>query len=179
MCRRLLADEPRMVYSVSCTTRPPRGNEQDGRDYHFLSPAEFRRRLRRGCFLEHAMVHGHHYGTLRAPVLRALRQGRDVLMDIDVQGAAQVRRAVRHGRNALLRAALVDIFIAPPSMRELRRRLECRHEDAPEEIRRRLRNARIEMSRRREFRHVIVNDDLETAYRELRAILDAARGQPG
>jgi guanylate kinase len=175
LCDRLLAGRPDIVYSVSCTTRAPRGDEVDGVDYFFLSSEEFDRRLANGEFLEHAVVHGYQYGTPRQMVLEAMAAGRSVLMDIDVQGAAQIRRRVRETADGdLLKAGFVDIFIEPPSMDDLRRRLEARGEDSPDVIARRLRNAEQEMRRRDEFRFRIVNDDLEAAYRRLKASVESA-----
>ena len=172
LCDRLLAERKDIVYSVSCTTRAPRGREADGVDYSFLSEAEFARRLDAGEFLEHALVHGHRYGTPRHRVLEAMAAGKSVLMDIDVQGAAQIRARV----SALpagdpLRGGFVDIFIEPPSLEALRARLERRGEDSPETIARRLRNAEAEMRRNGEFSHRIVNDDLGAAYARLKGIL--------
>ena len=172
LCDRLLADSPNMLYSVSCTTRPPRGNEVNGQDYHFLSKTEFERRVAAGEFMEHAVVHGHQYGTLRQAVVEALRSGKDVLMDIDVQGAAQIRRAAAAGE-AILKNAFVDMFVAPPSMAVLRDRLRNRKEDAAEVIERRLKNAEQELARWQEYDYLVVNDDLERAYAELKAIVTA------
>ncbi len=172
LCDRLLADHLNMAYSVSCTTRAPRGNEVDGQDYHFLSGAEFDRRVNAGEFLEHAVVHGHQYGTLRQAVVDALMAGKDVLMDIDVQGAAQIRQAAMSGAGPL-RRAYVDVFIAPPSMDALRERLQNRREDSVETIERRLRNAQSEMGRWAEYQYLVVNDRLADAYRELSAIVAA------
>jgi guanylate kinase len=161
-----------MAYSISCTTRPPRGGEAHGRDYYFLPAAEFERRVAAGEFLEHATVHGHRYGTLRQAVVDALAAGRDVLMDIDVQGAAQIRRqALDPAADPRLRRAFVDVFIVPPSAAELRRRLEARAEDAPGAIERRLCNAALEMPHWREYRYLIVNDQLDAAYAELKAVV--------
>ncbi len=175
LCRRLLEEFPRFEYSVSCTTRPPREGEINGRDYHFITPEEFQRRVVAGLFLEHAIVHGHHYGTLISAVGDVLARGRDVLMDIDVQGAEQVRQAVRsRTANDLMLRAFVDVFIAAPSLHELRRRLEKRGKDAPEVIERRLQQAAAENARSGEFLFRIVNDDLERAYDELRSIAIAA-----
>ncbi len=174
LCERLLAETPGMERSVSCTTRAPRGNEVDGKAYRFLSPAEFERRVAAGDFLEHAVVHGNRYGTLREPVEQALAAGRSVMLVIDVQGAAQVRQSAR-AAGGLLRRSYVDIFVAPPSLETLRERLVRRNEDTPEVIDRRVRNAAQEMARRGEYRHLVVNDDIETAYRELRAIVNAER----
>ena len=173
LCDRLLAERGDVVYSVSCTTRLPRGAEVDGQDYHFLSEQEFQARVKRGEFLEHATVHGHHYGTLRRTVEEALRAGRAVLMDIDVQGAARIRDQVqRAGEGDILKQGWVDIFVAPPSMEALRERLEKRGEDSAEEIQRRLRNAVEEMHRSGEYKYVLVNDNLDSAYARLAAIVD-------
>jgi guanylate kinase len=173
LCDRLIAERPDMVYSVSCTTRAPRGEERDGRDYHFLSEPEFDRRLRQGLFLEHARVHGYRYGTLRETVHAALTAGRSVLMDIDVQGAAQVRAAVgRADSEDPIAKGFLDIFIAPPSLAILRERLEKRGEDAPQVVERRIRNATEELARRSEFSCTVVNDDLESAYACFRAVVE-------
>lgn len=172
LCDRLLAESPGMVYSISCTTRAPRGNEVDGQDYHFLSEAEFERRVAAGEFLEHATVHGKRYGTLRQAVVEALAAGRDVLMDIDVQGATQIRRAAL-GEGGSLNRAYVDVFIAPPSIEALRERLCKRSEDTPAVIEQRVRNARGELDCWRDYRYLIVNDRLDDAYRQLHAIVSA------
>lgn len=178
ICKRLLAAHPAMVYSVSCTTRPPRAAELHGRDYHFLTPEQFEEHANRGAFLEHAIVHGHRYGTLRAPVAEALEAGRDVLMDIDVQGAATVRRTVRERpRNDPIYRALVDIFLRPPSIEELRRRLVQRGTDSPATVERRLAHAQAELAQAVEYQYVIVNDDLDQAIAEIEQILDCERAR--
>lgn len=175
LCRRLLADFPRFSYSVSCTTRAPRPRETDGVDYHFLDEAEFERRAAAGEFVEHALVHGHRYGTLAATLREALAAGRDVLLDIDVQGADLVRRALRARPDGdPMRRAFLDVFIAAPSLEELRRRLVARGQDAPETIERRLRQADAETARSDEFMFCIVNDRLGEAHAQLRAIVLAA-----
>ncbi len=170
---RMLREEfPDFVYSVSCTTRAPRGGEQDGVAYHFIGEAEFRERVARGEFLEHAVVHGNLYGTLKAAVEGPLAEGRRVVMDIDVAGAAQVRgRVAELPPESPARRGFLDVFIDVPSLEELRRRLETRGEDAPETIERRLRNAEGERARRGEFAAVIVNDDLQEAYGRLKALV--------
>jgi guanylate kinase len=174
LCNRLRAEFPRMAYSVSCTTRAPRGTEQQDVHYHFLTPDEFERRSQSGAFLEQAIVHGNRYGTLRLEVVAALSAGRDILMDIDVQGAAQIRAAVRSAPETdLLRRAFVDVFILPPSEAVLRQRLTGRGEDTAEVIERRMQNARREMETWRDYRYVIVNDELEVAYDALRAVVMA------
>ena len=155
-------------FSVSHTTRPPRPSEKDGIDYHFVTAAAFERMVRAGKFVEWARVHGHLYGTSCAEIGRR-RPGRDILLDIDVQGARQVRRKVPE-------ACLV--FIMPPAAGELRRRLRNRGEDKPKALERRLRNARAEVRAYAEFDYVVVNDDLRKAVEELRAVIAAARFRP-
>jgi guanylate kinase len=176
LCRRLLAEDPRFTYSISCTTRPPRPGEVDGRDYHFLTPAAFQERLAAGGFLEWATVHGNLYGTPAAPIVEALTAGRDVMLDIDVQGAAQIlARIAAEPPASLLRRAYTDVFILPPSVDELRRRLERRGQDAPEVIDRRVRQAEAEMAHAGEYQHRIVNDVLEDAYRRLTEFVRSER----
>lgn len=178
LCNRLRAEFPGLAYSVSCTTRAPRGAEQQDVHYHFLTPAEFERRSQAGLFLEQATVHGNRYGTLRSEVEAALAAGRDILMDIDVQGAAQMRAAARAATpGSPLRRAFVDIFILPPSETVLRQRLTGRGEDDPATIERRLANARREMEGWRDYRYAIVNDDLASAYDRLRAVVLAERAR--
>lgn len=173
LCDALLQDYPELCYSVSCTTREPRGEEEDGVDYHFLPVERFKSLIDDGAFLEHAVVHGNFYGTLAAPIREALAEGQSVLLDIDVAGAEQVRKHLAAlASDDPLRDGLVDIFVSPPSLEELRRRLETRGEDAPETIERRVKNAAGEMARRGEFRYNVVNDDLRVAYKELCAILE-------
>ncbi|MBM4156847.1 MAG: guanylate kinase [Lentisphaerae bacterium] len=178
LCDRLLAEFRSIEYSVSCTTRAPRAGEVDGEDYHFLSEADFRLRLEAGDFLEHATVHGHRYGTPRSLVEHSLRAGRDVLMDIDVQGAAQIRAAARRAPpEDPVRRGYVDVFITPPSLAVLRQRLVGRGTDAPDVVERRLRKAEAEMARAGEYLHTVVNDVLDDAYARLRAVFLGARGR--
>jgi guanylate kinase len=177
LCNRLVADFPNIVYSVSCTTRPPRGTEQNGVEYYFLSKEEFLQRVERGDFLEYAEVHGNYYGTLAETVLSAMDAGNHVLLDIDVQGAAQVReRAVSYPENHPLRSGFLDIFILPPSLEELERRLRGRGTDSEAVIQTRLQNARRELAEADHYRYRIVNDDLDTAYNELRSIILQSAG---
>ncbi len=172
LCDLLLQEFPEITYSVSCTTREPRGMEEDGIDYFFLSRKEFEAYIEAGKLMEHAVVHGNLYGTPAEPVRSAFAEGQSILMDIDVAGAEQVREYVASlPEGDPLREGFVDIFIEPPSMEELRRRLFGRGEDAPEVIEVRLNNAEGEMARAHEFRYRIVNDELDLAYRRLRDIL--------
>ena len=158
------------VYSVSCTTRPPRAGEVDGEDYRFLSREEFDRRVAGGEFIEHADVHGYAYGTLRENVTRHLDTGVDVMIDIDVQGAAQIRS---HGD--AIAGSLADVFIMPPSLDELRRRLLKRGTETPEQIELRLRNAATEMEAWRDYRYTIISGSMEEDLQKFRAIMRAER----
>ena len=144
-------------YSVSCTTRPPRTGEIDGEHYRFLSPADFRARIDAGDFLEHAKVHNDLYGTLREPVLTNLQNGVDVLIDIDTQGAAMIRNS----DDPNVRQALADIFIMPPNLEELRRRLMKRGTETIQQIESRLATATREMELWRDYRYTIVSGSVE------------------
>ncbi len=150
----LLRRVPELELSVSATTREPRPGEEEGRDYHFLSAEDFDRRVEAGEFLEHATYSGNRYGTLRSEVERRLAEGRSVVLEIEVQGARQVRAAMPEA---------VLIFIAPPDPAALRERLEGRGTDSAEAIERRLRTAELELESQVEFPHVIVNDDMQEA----------------
>lgn len=174
LCDRLLQDYPELSYSVSCTTRERRGEEEDGVDYHFVTEETFVRLVGEKAFLEHAKVHGNYYGTLAEPIRRSLADGLSVIMDIDCKGAAQVRaRLGQLADDDPLNAGLVDIFIMPPSIDVLRERLTARGEDSPESIEWRLRNSADEMAQADDFRYRVVNDNLDLAYRELCGILEA------
>lgn len=166
LVRSAMQGDPALSFSVSHTTRPPRPNEVDGRDYHFVTPQEFERMARCGAFLEHAEVFGNRYGTGRAATEAALAQGRGVILDIDYQGARQVRAQMPD---------VVDIFILPPSKATLERRLRDRRTDSAEAIARRLADSVNEISHWSEFRYVVVNEDFEHALQDLTAIM-AGRG---
>lgn len=166
LVKALLAGDAQVGYSVSCTTRSPRTGERDGVDYFFIDDEAFRRRIAAGEFLEHAEVHGHRYGTLRSWIDAQLQADRDVVLDIDTQGAAQVR--------ALMPEA-VSIFILPPSLAELESRLRARGTDTDAVIERRLAAARAEIARAGDYDYVIVNKDLDTAIADLAAVVRASR----
>ena len=148
-------------FSISCTTRQPREGERDGVDYHFITEEEFRRRIADGRFAEYADVHGHFYGTLKSELSSRTARGIDVLLDIDVQGAEQLRELAR--KDPEFRRTLEFVFIAPPSFAELEKRLRGRGTESEESLARRLRNARMEMERAKEYEYLIVNDDLAEA----------------
>jgi len=169
LCRRLMADHAGLELSVSMTTRPIRPGEQAGRDYHFVDREEFQRLVEADAFLEWANVHGNLYGSPRAPVDRALAEGRDVLFDIDWQGAREVARRCKEDA--------VRVFILPPSLEELRRRLVTRSQDAEAVIDRRIANAKGEIEHADEFDYVFVNDDFDRSYAELAHIYHAERSR--
>jgi guanylate kinase len=174
LCNRLVEKFPGMTYSVSCTTRAPRGEEKNGEHYHFLSPEEFRARVDRDEFLEYANVHGNFYGTLKSTVREALKARHDLIMDIDVQGATQIRTTCESlPKDDPIRRGFVDIFIEPPSMDELRRRLCGRATDGNDIIEKRMCNAEEEMQHRDAYQHRIVNDQLDTAFENLANIVHA------
>lgn len=173
LCDTLLAEMDSLIYSISCTTRDSRGDEIDGEDYFFVSLEEFERRVAAGEFLEYAEVHGNMYGTLKETVDSAMAEGSSVLMDIDVQGARQIRDYMDDcAEDSTLKRGFVDFFIMPPSIEVLRERLECRDEDSVDVIEERLENATEEMSCAKEFMHVIVNDDLKIACKELEELVE-------
>lgn len=163
---RVRAADPALLFSVSATTRPPRAGEVDGREYYFLARDEFMRRVDTGAFLEWAEVHGNLYGTLRAEMERLAASGQDAVLEIDVQGAANLRA---------LGCGMVSVFIMPPSLDELERRLRKRGTEAPDVIALRVQNARREMHHYTEYDFVIVNEDLDRAVADFQAIVRAHR----
>jgi guanylate kinase len=167
LIRELLQRLPDLELSISATTREPREGEVNGRDYHFLSPEEFEQRMRREDFLEYATYSGHRYGTLRTEVERRLSAGHSVVLEIEVQGARQVRAAMRES---------IQVFIAPPDPAVLRERLNARGTDAPEAIDARLEVAEQELAAQDEFAHTVVNDDLSRAAAELEGIVRTELG---
>ena len=175
LCKRLMQEYPAIEYSVSCTTRKPRPTERDGVSYYFISSADFHTRVAQQSFLEYAEVHGCMYGTLKDTVSTALAAGRDIMMDIDVQGAQQIRDYLSGPDvDPLLKQSYVDVFIVPPGLKELEQRLMTRGEDAPDVIARRLANAQREMDRWAEYQYVIVNDQLDESYSALRSVYIAS-----
>ena len=163
---KLLRDDPTMTFSVSYATRSPRPGEVDGRDYYFVDEEKFQRMVAEDGFLEYAAVHGHHYGTPRQPVMEALANGQNVMLDIDPQGALQVMERM---------PGCVSVFILPPSFAELRRRLEGRHTEQREEIERRLHNARDEVAQMNRYQYLLINDDVDAAYETLKDIVSAEK----
>jgi guanylate kinase len=166
-----LRQTPDFVYSVSCTTRAPRAGEIEGDDYHFLSEQDFLARIAAGDFLEHASVHGRHYGTTREPLVSNLQNGVDVLIDVDIQGAA----AIRNADDATIRRALCDVFIMPPDLDELRKRLTKRGTETPEQIETRIVTAAREMELWRDYRYTIISKSMEEDLLKFRQIMGAER----
>ena len=176
LTRRLLADDPAFSMSVSATTRPPRKGETHGKHYFFVSHDDFAGMIERGDLLEHAEVFGNRYGTPRDPVEQAIGQGRDVLFDVDWQGAQQLRLSP-------LGRSVVSIFLLPPSIAELEQRLHSRAQDSAEVIKGRMSKAKSEIDHWAEYDYVLINDDLDRCYAQIGTIVNAERlrlaRQPG
>jgi guanylate kinase len=170
LCENLRAT-PDFIYSISCTTRAPRKGEENDVDYHFLQKDDFLRRIERGEMLEYAQVHGNYYGTLKATVKEALEQGTDVLLDIDVQGAATIRKT----DDAMVRDSLVDVFIMPPTIEELERRLRKRGTETEEQVQQRLSTGREETKLWRLYKYTILSGSMEEDLTKFRAIMRAER----
>lgn len=166
-----LRQTPDFVYSVSCTTRPPRAGELEGDDYQFIPEAEFLRRVEKREFLEHAKVHEHYYGTLRKPICADLEKGVDVLIDVDTQGAT----SIRNFEDEFVRRSLCDVFIMPPDLDELRRRLTKRGTETDAQIDLRLANAALEMELWRDYRYTIISKSMEEDLQKFRHIMGAER----
>lgn len=171
LCRRFSEADPAAVYAVSATTRAPRTGEKDGVDYFFLSREDFEARTTKGEFLEYAEVHGNLYGTLKSEVLSHIESGRDVLLDIDVQGA----ELVRNQSDESIRESLVDIFVLPPSDEELLARLQARGTETPDQLALRLVNAREEMRHWTSYRYTVVSRDKESDFATFSAIVSGER----
>ena len=169
LVQKLIASFSDLRFSVSYTTRPPRGAERDGVDYHFVTRDEFQEKIRKAEFLEWAEVHGNLYGTSKVETERIRAGGQDILLDVDVQGADQVRKAEPEA---------VTMFVMPPSFQVLEERLRGRKQDSPEVIEARLAGARREIDRYRDYHYVLVNDDIEETAELLKAIVLAERARP-
>ncbi len=170
---RVRAAMPELEFSISCTTRSPRAGEMDGREYYFLSPEEFEKRSAAGEFLEQAEVFEHRYGTLKAHTLECIRSGRQMVLDIDVQGALQIRRAAE--QDPEIKGAAHFILIAPPSLAALEKRLRGRDSETDEQLELRLAGARNELSFFRSYDYMLVNDEIESAAAKLSCLLRSFR----
>jgi guanylate kinase len=173
LCQQLLAARPDMTRAITCTTRAPRPEEKDGADYYFFDEAEFRRRLRIGEFIEHATVFGWSYGILRSELVNKLRSGRDVLLNVDVQGAATIRKQAQ--REPELKRVLVTVFLTPPSIKVLQERLQKRASDTPEEIQKRLGIARQEIAQWKNFDYLLISLSVQEDLRRMLAIVEAEK----
>jgi len=177
LCVQTLAARPIMERAITCTTRAPRPGEKDGVDYYFLDAADFLKRVQAGNFLEHATVYGNSYGTLKSEVLGKLRAGKDVLLNVDVQGAAAIR--AHAGEDPELKPVLVTVFLTPPSMKVLEARLKKRGQDSPQNIAKRLAVARQEIAQWKNFDYLIISSSIAEDVRRLGAILDAEQMRQG
>lgn len=177
LCEQTLAARPNMSRAITCTTRDPREGEKDGVDYYFLDAGDFLKRVQAGNFLEHATVYGNSYGTLKSEVVSKLRAGKDVLLNVDVQGAAAIR--AHAAEDAELRNALVTVFLTPPSIDILETRLKKRGQDSPQTIAKRLGVAKQEISQWKNFDYLIVSSSIAEDVRRLQAILDAEQMKHG
>ena len=176
LCDKLQKEFKDIHYAITATTRAPRGGEVDGKSYYFMTMADFEKKLAAGGFIENAVVHGNRYGSPKGPVVAALEDGCDVLMNLDVQGAAAVRQCIADApAGNLLKRTLVDIFVVPPSAEVLRNRLVARGTDALDVIEKRMKQAREEIAHWKEYKYMVVNDDLAEAYDNMRAIILAER----
>jgi guanylate kinase len=171
LCDQLLARHPEIAKVVTCTTRAPRLGERDGSHYHFLTPDEFQKRIRLNLFLEHALVYQHFYGSLKKDVLTKLESGSHVLLNIDVQGASSVRSAA--SADPFLKARLITVFLAPPSLNELENRLAKRGSESPETLARRLSNAALEVRQWNQYDYLVVSTTIPEDLRRMEVILEA------
>ena len=176
LCNKLLAARPQMARAVTCTTRPPRKGEQDGVDYFFLDADSFLKRVQAGNFLEHATVYGNSYGTLKGEVLGKLRQGKDVLLTVDVQGAATIRE--RAEEDPELKRALVSVFLTPPSQAVLEERLRKRGTDSHAVIQKRLGVARQEVAQWKNFDYLLISLTITEDLNRMLAIVEAEKMRP-
>jgi guanylate kinase len=173
LCQQLLSVQPNIARAITCTTRVPREGERDGVDYYFLDAASFLKRVQAGNFLEHATVHGNSYGILKSEILGKLRQGQDVLLNVDVQGAATIR--AQSEQDPDLKRALISVFLAPPSLDVLEQRLRKRGQDSPAVIQKRLGVARQEIAQWKHFDYLIVSNSVPEDLRRMRVILEAEK----
>lgn len=173
LCHQILAARPDLTRAITCTTREPRGDEKDGVDYYFLDAGSFLKRVQAGNFLEHATVYGQSYGTLKSEVLGKLRSGKDVLLNIDVQGAAAVRKCAEEDPE--LKRALVTVFLTPATLTVLEARLQKRGTDSPAAIQKRLGVARQEIAQWKNFDYLIISRGINDDLRQMQAIVEAEK----
>ena len=177
LCEQLLLARPNLTRAITCTTREPRSGEQDGVDYYFLDAGTFLKRVQAGNFLEHATVFGNSYGTLKSEVVGKLRQGKDVILNVDVQGASTIRHESKEDHE--LGRALLSVFLTPPSMQILEERLKKRGLDPGPVIQKRLSVARQEIAQWKHFDYLIISSSISEDLRRMQAILDAEKMRQG
>jgi guanylate kinase len=177
LCHQLLTARPEMTRAITCTTREPRKDEKDGEDYYFLDAGSFLKRVQAGNFLEHATVYGHSYGTLKSEVLGKLRLGKDVLLNVDVQGAAAIRKCAEEDPE--LKRALVTVFLTPPSLSVLEQRLRKRGTDSTPVIQKRLGVARQEIAQWKNFEYLLTSRSVAEDLAGIQAIVDAEKMRTG
>ncbi len=170
VCDELKNLEPDMIFSVSCTTRKPRPGEENTREYYFISEEEFKSKVEKNLFIEYAEVHGNYYGTLRSEIIDRVSTGKDVLLDIDVQGAMQIKEYAEN--DEILSKSLELVFIGPPNFEELEHRLRSRATESEESIRIRLDNAKSELDKWHEYGFLVINKELDKAVADMKAFLD-------
>ncbi len=173
LCQQILATNPNVTRAITCTTREPRPGEKNGIDYYFLDADTFLKRVQAGHFLEHATVHGNSYGTLKSEVLDKLESGKDVLLNVDVQGAAAIRE--KAAADDQLRKALVTVFLTTATISELEARLKRRAQDSPEVIQKRMNAARHEIAQWKNFQYLIISTTIEEDLRRMQAIIEAEK----
>ena len=173
ICEQLLQHQPNTVRAITCTTRDPREGEKDGVDYYFLDAETFLKRVQAGNFLEHARVYGNSYGTLKSEVLGKMRQGKDVLLSVDVQGAATIREHAEEYPE--LKRALITVFLAPPSLAVLEKRLQKRGKDSGAEIKKRLGEARQEIAQWKHFDYMMVSSSISEDTKKMQSIITAEK----
>lgn len=173
ICGQVREDMPELGFSVSCTTRPPRTGEKDAVDYYYISKEEFEKRIEAGAFIEYAEVFSNYYGTLKSEVINQIETGKDVFLDIDIQGALQIQRSAEN--DPILKKCCEFIFIVPPSIMELEKRLRGRSSDSEEQISQRLEKAEHEISFCHKYDYLIVNDKLDYAVSEMESLIRALR----
>lgn len=173
VCERLLATTPNLTRAITCTTRPPRDGEKEGVDYYFLDPETFLKRVQAGHFVEHATVYGQSYGTLKSELLDKLRMGKDILLNVDVQGAASIR--ARAQTDGALQRSLATVFLTTPSIQVLEDRLKKRGKDSPVVIQRRLGVARQEIAQWKHFDYLVISTTIEEDLRRVRVVYEAEK----
>jgi guanylate kinase len=170
VCDELKKLEPEMRFSISCTTRSPRPGEENGREYYFISEEEFKSNVDKDLFIEYAEVHGNYYGTLRSEIIDPVSAGKDVLLDIDVQGVMQIKKYAENDK--VIEKSIELVFIGPPNYEELERRLRSRETESEESIQIRLKNAKSELEKWHEYGFLVINKELDNAVADMKAFLD-------